>query len=316
MSSVNDIDNVKAQIVREIFKPARKKFPRRHVEVRGIDETFQADLIEFLPYARENDGHRYALTCIDIFSKFGFIEILKSKSAQNVSDAMRRIFETTGRVCKNMHTDQGSEFKGAFKQLMQEYSVNHYHTQSHLHASIVERFNKTIKIQLFKELHYHGSVRWIDFIHSVLNQYNYRVHSTIKMAPANVKKIHEKSLLETVYSRKYTLVPPKYKVGDCVRISKYKALFDRSFHPSWSTEIFKIARVRYTTPITYDLIDYQGDPVVGSFYEHEIAKTKYPDTYLIERVLKRVGPNRFLVRWVGFDSSHDSIVDGKDIFPD
>lgn len=60
----------KQALVEELHKPARKNYPRRHVDIRGLDETWQADLVDMSSYARENNKYKYLLTVIDIFSKF------------------------------------------------------------------------------------------------------------------------------------------------------------------------------------------------------------------------------------------------------
>ena len=66
------MDTEKLQLVKELLKPARRNYPRRHVDIRGIDETWQADLVEMLPYEKENQGFKYMLTIIDISSKFAW----------------------------------------------------------------------------------------------------------------------------------------------------------------------------------------------------------------------------------------------------
>lgn len=90
-----------------------------------------------------------------------------------------------------------------------------------------------------------------------------------------------------------------------VRISKYKSLFSKGYTPNWSTELFLVDRVRTTVPPVYHLRDMEGVPIKGAFYEHELQKTKYPDVYLVEKVLKRKG-DKVYVKWLGFDNSHNS----------
>lgn len=87
----------------EIFAPARKTFPRRKIIQRGISDTWQVDLIEFCSLSRQNDGYKYALMCIDVFSKKAFARALKSKRSKEVADAMETIFEESGVVPKNIH---------------------------------------------------------------------------------------------------------------------------------------------------------------------------------------------------------------------
>lgn len=66
----------KKQVVEELHRSARKCFPRVMFQMRGIDDTFQIDLIEFIPYARENRGYKYALVVIDVFSKYAWTAAL------------------------------------------------------------------------------------------------------------------------------------------------------------------------------------------------------------------------------------------------
>ncbi|KAJ8910226.1 hypothetical protein NQ315_015918 [Exocentrus adspersus] len=101
------------------------------------------------------------------------------------------------------------------------------------------------------------------------------------------------------------------RVGD-VRVSKYKGVFSRGFTPNWSNELFKIAKANITNPATYLLEDMEAKPILGCFYEYELQKTKYPDVYLIEKILRRSG-NRVYVRWLGLPDSHNSWVNKADI---
>ena len=95
-------------------------------------------------------------------------------------------------------------------------------------------------------------------------------------------------------------------------MSKAKAVFDKGYTPNWSTEIFTIVRIAATNPPTYHLKDYQDHPVSGGFYEQELLKAKYPDIYLVEKVIKKKGSKRF-VKWLGFDNTHNSCIDKKDM---
>lgn len=67
-----------------------------------------------------------------------------------------------------------------------------------------------------------------------------------------------------------------------------------------------------TKPITHLLQDYNGEKIKGSFYDHEMVKVKYPDVFLIEKVIRRKG-NKLLVKWLGFDDSENSWIDKNDL---
>ena len=67
---------------------------------------------------------------------------------------------------------------------------------------------------------------------------------------------------------------PKFKIGDRVRISKYKSTFEKGYTPNWSTKIFTVDHVKSTKPVTYKLKDYQDQPITGGFYEQELVRVK------------------------------------------
>src|SRR5215468_2691501 len=132
--------DIKSKISHELHKPARKNFPRRRVKVLGIGDLLQADLVEMIPYARENNGYKYLLTLIDCVSKKAYAAPVKDKTAKNVTAAMESILPAGVR---NLQSDQGNEFFNTeFNALMKRHTINHYHTYSHVKAGIVERFNR------------------------------------------------------------------------------------------------------------------------------------------------------------------------------
>ncbi|XP_077270172.1 uncharacterized protein LOC143901621 [Temnothorax americanus] len=107
--------------------------------------------------------------------------------------------------------------------------------------------------------------------------------------PSTLPPAKAKRLLATVYSVIKIVGPAKFKVGDSVRVSKYKKIFEKGYTPNWPTEGFKIVKVQRTNPVTYLLEDYRGKSVSGGFYEHELHRATYPDVYLVEKVLRRRG---------------------------
>ncbi|XP_018406601.1 PREDICTED: uncharacterized protein LOC108782743 [Cyphomyrmex costatus] len=119
-------------------------------------------------------------------------------------------------------------------------------------------------------------------------------------------------LLGTVYGAIKIAGPAKFKVGDAVRVSKYKTIFEKGYTPNWTTEVFRIVRVQRTNPVTYLLEDYRGEPVAGGFYEHELLRVANSDVYLVEKVLRKKG-DRVYVKWLGFDGSHNSWINKRDV---
>jgi len=302
----------KAQIVNELHKQARRNFKRRVVIIKGIDDLWQADLVEMGTYSTYNKGFRFLLTVIDTFSKYAWTAALKTKSAPDVTNAMKKIFDS-GRVPKNLQTDDGKEFFNKdFQGLVQKNKINHYSTFSVKKASIVERFNRTLKNMMWKEFSNRGSYKWIDEYQNLTREYNNKVHRTIKMAPSKVNHLNEKIIMKNSYSRLKIYDKPKFQLNDFVRISKYKHVFEKGYTPNWTTEIFKIYKIQNTNPCTYLLKDYQGNPIKGAFYKEELQKTRFPDMFLVEKILKTRGDQVF-VKWLGFSNEHNSWINKSNV---
>lgn len=305
----------KIQIVKELHRPVRKNFERRRTIMRGIGETLQADLVEMIPYANQNQNFKYILTVIDIFSKMAYVRPVKNKSGVEVTSAMESIIRSIGIPTRNLHVDNGREFYNvSMQRMLQKYNINMYSTYSTKKAAIVERFNRTLKNKMWKQFSLQGSYEWINILQSIVDNYNHTRHRTIKMEPASVNYENEQNLLDSVYNYKINYPAAeknKFKIGDPVRLSKYKYVFDKGYTPNWTTEVFRIKKIQYTNPITYIINDYQDKIVKGSVYEDELQFVKYPNHFLVEKIIKRQG-NRLYVKWLGFSNDSNSWINKDD----
>uniref|UniRef100_A0ABD2W296 Chromo domain-containing protein n=1 Tax=Trichogramma kaykai TaxID=54128 RepID=A0ABD2W296_9HYME len=167
---------------------------------------------------------------------------------------------------------------------------------------------------MWKRFSLSGNYKWIDIISNLVKVYNNTKHRTIKMKPKDVNSSNEKKVMIQYNSYKLTesKIPAKFKIGDKVRVSKAKHIFEKGYTPNWTTEIFTIVKTSMTHPPTYHLKDYQDQPITGSFYEQELSIAKYPDIYLIENIIRKKG-NKLFVKWLGFDSTHNSWINKNDI---
>lgn len=293
-------------IVTELHRQARKRFLRRSVYMKGIDDVWQCDLVDMQQHAKHNRGHKYILTVIDCLSKYAWAVPVRDKRGETVTAAMRHVFsQSRPRIPANLQCDQGREFFNShFQRLMEQHTINQYTTFSSVKASIVERFNRTLKTWMFKEFSLQGNYRWLKLLPQLLERYNARVHRSIGISPKRVTLANEAGLLKKL--RKTGVKKKlKYSIGDTVRISKYKTLFAKGYTPNWSTELFTVDDIRFTSPPVYYLRDSLGERIKGAFYEQELQKTAYPDTYLVEKVLQRKG-DKALVRWLGMSKNFDS----------
>ena len=118
-----------------------------------------------------------------------------------------------------------------------------YSTNNEGKSVVAERFIRTLKNKIYKYMTSISKNVYIDKLDDIVNEYNNTYHTTIKMKPIDVKdNTYINTDKET--NDKY----PKFKVGDRVRISKYKNIFAKGYTPNWSEEVFVIKKVKNTVP--------------------------------------------------------------------
>ena len=188
-------------------------------------------------------------------------------------------------------TDKGSEFISKhYKDFLKREGIKLYHTENEEKSSVVERWNKTMKTNMWKMFTVNNNTVYFDKIDKLVNDYNNAGNSSIKMSPVEAsKKKNESKVWSNLYGDLTYLKPgkPKFSIGDKVRISKYKRkVFDKGYTPNWTEEIFVINKVLPTKPVTYSIVDLMGEPIEGSFYEQELQKAKQ-QIFRIEKVMKR-----------------------------
>lgn len=136
------------------------------------------------------------------------------------------------------------------------------------------------------------------------------------MRPIDVSSENEQQLLDTVYkyNRNYSKRRmAKFKVGDYVRLSEHRTVFDKGYTPNWTTAIFQVRKVQYNTdPITYLLRAWNDTEIEGSMYAEELQHVKNPHEYLIEKVLRKRN-GQVYVKWLGFGSEYNSWIPESDL---
>ena len=146
---------------------------------------------------------------------------------------------------------------------------------------------------------------YIDKLDDIVNEYNNTYYRTIKMKSVDVK---DSAYID--FKKEVNDKDPKFKVGDYVRISKYKNIFAKGYMPNWSEEVFIISKIKNTVPWTYIINDLNGEEVIGTFYEKELQKTNQKE-FRIEKVLKLYV--KLYVKWEGYINSFNSWVNKKDL---
>ena len=292
----------------ELHKPVRRKFKRRRVLVNGIDKIWAADLADMQAFSKFNRGIKYLLAVIDVFSKYGWLIPLKDKTGKSVASALKTIFKE--RKPEKMWVDKGKEFYNKdVKDLIELYS-----TENEEKSSVVERWIRTMKEKMWKYFTTNSTNVYINVLPDLVREYNNTRHSSIKMTPLEAsEKKNEFSVWKTLYPNRLDIldINPKFSVGDKVRISKKKTLFEKGHTTRWTEEIFTITKIKRTSPITYKIADLNGEEIDGTFYEPELQKTSQ-QLFRIEKVIEK-GKNKSLVKWKGYSNDFNSWVDNKDI---
>ena len=142
-----------------------------------------------------------------------------------------------------------------------------YSTNSEGKSVIAERFIGTLKNKIYKYMTSVSKNVYIDKLDDIVRKYNNTYHTSIKMKPIDVK---DNTYID--FKKESNDKNPKFKVGDHVRISKYKNIFAKGYMPNWSEEISVISKIKNTVPWTYVVNDLNGEEIIGTFYENELQK--------------------------------------------
>ena len=301
-------------LAEELHKPNRRKFKKRRVLVSGIDKIWAADLADLKAFQNENDGNTFLLLVIDTFSKYGWIKPLKDKKGETVAEAFKEIFKE-GRKPKKLWTDRGREFYNKdVEDLRKLYNIEIYSTGNEEKSSIVERWIRTMKEKMWKYFTDNNTYNYMNVLPDLVEDYNNTVHSSTKLTPIDAsKEKNELNVWRNLYPDRYKInnLTTKFSVGDEVRITKKKKVFEKGYTTRWTEEIFTIKEIQNTNPITYKLEDLQGEEIKGTFYEPELQKTEQ-QVFRIEKIIKKE-KNKSLVKWKGYSDKFNSWVDNKDL---
>lgn len=263
-------------------RAVRHRFPRRFYNVRNIDDFWEADLVDLRSIKDYNDGYVYLLVVIDALSKYAWVQPLRDKSAASVAKAFDLVLSkkhSNGRSPVYLQTDRGKEFIGSvFQDLLKRKHIQFRVARNpDIKAAIVERFNRTLKERMWRYFTYTRQKRYLDVLQNIVSAYNNSTHSAIKMTPASVTlatAARARNNLMQRYKRSEHC-PPKYDVGDIVRISSAKAAFAKGYEGGWSSELFKIHRISLSIcPVIYFLRDLHDEDIDGIFYEPELSRVQ------------------------------------------
>ena len=169
-----------------LHNPARRHFKRRRVIAGGLRQQWQADLVDLSKLKEDKDGMTFLLTVIDVFSKVAWCVPTKNMSAASLVSMLDITFSKGWP--QTLQTDKGLEFLNKSVQaLLKKYGIHHFSTHNaETKASVVERFNRTLKTRMWRYFTKHQTWRYIDVLQDLVQSHNNTPHRSIGMAPSQV----------------------------------------------------------------------------------------------------------------------------------
>ena len=214
------------------------------------------NLADMQSLSQYDKGIKYLLCAIDIFSKYAWVAPLKDKKGVSIVNAFQKII-SKGRKLNKIWVDQGSKFyNNSFKDFLKINNIEMYSTYNEGKSVVAERFIRTLKSKIFKHMTAISMNVYFDVLDDIVNKYNNTVHRTIKTKPIDVTS---NSYAE--YNEDFNKKDPKLKVGNHVRISKYKKFFAKGYTSNWSEEVFVVGKIKNTVPWTYVISDLNGKKI-------------------------------------------------------
>ena len=243
---------------------------------------------------------------------------LKAKTGVALVKAFNKILKQ-GRQPNRLQTDRGTKFYNrTFQRWLKDQGVNHFSTEGDAKAAVVERFNRTLKERLYRYFTAANTLRFDDALPQLVEGYNATRHQSIGMVPRDVTWENEEAVWKRLYKKRWKAKPPppKFKVGDRVRLNKIHRTFEKGYLPGWTEEVFVVHRVTPGPVLTYKIREWDDTPVKGTFYDADLQKVHVSNQALfrIKKVLKRQ-KDRLLVKWKGWPDKYNSWIASQDVTP-
>ena len=180
----------------------------------------------------------------------------------------------SARKLNKIWVSKGSEFYNSyFQKWLKDNDIEMYSIHKERKSVVAERFIRTLKTKIYKYMTSISKNVYVDKLDDMVNEYNNTYHRTIKIKLVDVKDNTYIDSMELHSTELHSNKDPKFKVGDHVRIPKYKNIFAKGYTPNWSEEVFVIKKVKNTVPWTHVINDLNGDEIVGTVYKKELQKT-------------------------------------------
>ena len=259
-------------------KPVVKRHKFQKTYVNDLADQIQLDLVDMSKFSHKNQGYRWILTGIEILSRYGFAVPVQRKDTSDMTEAVLNLLEDFkigfGKYPNVVQFDDGKEFYSVgVRRLLEGKKIKYFSTKSDKKAAVVERFNRTLKTMMWKYFFKNQKYTWLNVLDKLVENYNNTKHRSIGMKPIEVNEDNEFEVWKKLFGGAKEFKAPEFKIGDSVRIHKYKSIFAKGYEPNFTSEVFKIIGVLKGDPNMYVLEDPEDkEPIIGKFYEQELSK--------------------------------------------
>ena len=290
----------------------------------------QLDLFDLAKLSDYNDGIKYILLLIDVFSRKVYLKPLPNKKAISVKNKLNEILSSIkGKMFTYILSDFGSEIHNSqVKALLKEYNIRLDGTYGLHHAAIAERAGKSIQILIFKMLSQNETLRYINSLNKIAETYNNRPHRSLnKYSPNEADLKNNEVKIRAIHNMRYNKIrearkKPIFKKNDIVRVktlAKKPSSSSRAYAETAHEELFTIEKVHTRLPIPrYSIKSTDTNEIIkGTFLECELVKIiNTNDEYKIEKILRKKGKGhkmQYFVKWKNFSNEHNSWIPAKNI---
>lgn len=290
---------IKQQNIAQVHKPITNiKAKQRHIIATAPYETYQMDLLDYQKYARNNNGNRYILICVDLFTRKAYAEAIKTKKPTDTKQGLSKILlkETPSVI----YSDNGNEWKGDFKKFLNEKNILHFTNEvgDHNTLGIIDRFSRTIKNAIAKYMTANNTTQWVNILEKLIKLYNNTPHTAINdIKPKNADKNPERYEIGAInfekqkHNAKIDNRPHNLHVGDYVRIQQPKKQFKKGYEITYSKDIYKINKMTAYTATLDDGKNYKINKLLKTYAGGNMGKEQEKENKkaIIKRKLRREG---------------------------
>lgn len=284
--------------VSQLHKRTTKAVIGRYITTTGPHTEYQMDLLDMQKFSRNNGGNNWILICVDIFTRRAEAVPLRTKKADDALTGIQQIFSKLGKP-QIISSDNGSEFKGAVGKWLKKEQILHKTNEvlDHKVLGIIDRFSQTIKNMLYKYFTRSQSTEWLQILPKYIKAYNSSVHSTLGISPNQAEKYPTDTMnihFQRMVANSAAEIS-KVKVGDWVRVKKYKQTFDKGYTIKYSLDVHEVIDNKGSTFVLDNGKQYRQEqlqvvkkPIESPTQKKDVAKQAQKQ-HKVRTILKQEG---------------------------